>query len=140
MANFEKAYKRLEKFEGGYVNDPDDRGGETYKGISRRYHADSPMWIIIDNLKNNVSTKELNRLLEENTKVQELVRKIYKNDYWDIFELDDCPNQKMANEIFDDAVNRGVGGACIIASKVLGMTPVSTPTKELIYNIKHYGK
>ena len=36
MADFRLAYKKIEAAEGGYVNDPDDKGGETYKGISRK--------------------------------------------------------------------------------------------------------
>ena len=35
MANFDIAYRRTSRFEGGYVNDPKDAGGETYNGISR---------------------------------------------------------------------------------------------------------
>lgn len=33
--NFERALNRLAKFEGGYVNDKDDKGGETNWGISK---------------------------------------------------------------------------------------------------------
>lgn len=35
MAKFEHALQLLLQHEGGYVNDPDDQGGETYKGIAR---------------------------------------------------------------------------------------------------------
>ncbi|RYD50653.1 MAG: hypothetical protein EOP52_13405, partial [Sphingobacteriales bacterium] len=35
MADFLTAYKRTAVAEGGYANDPDDLGGETYKGIAR---------------------------------------------------------------------------------------------------------
>jgi type VI secretion system secreted protein VgrG len=38
--NFLKAFNTTMTFEGGYANDPDDAGGETYMGISRRYHPD----------------------------------------------------------------------------------------------------
>ena len=37
MANFSDAYALTSAHEGGYVNDPVDRGGETYRGIARRY-------------------------------------------------------------------------------------------------------
>ena len=37
MANFEEAYKKTSDFEGGYVNDEDDAGGETYRGIARNF-------------------------------------------------------------------------------------------------------
>jgi lysozyme family protein len=35
MACFGDAFKKLSIKEGGYVNDKDDAGGETYRGISR---------------------------------------------------------------------------------------------------------
>ena len=34
MAYFGDAFKKLSIKEGGYVNDKDDAGGETYRGIS----------------------------------------------------------------------------------------------------------
>jgi len=35
MAKFKISHERTGGFEGGYVNDPDDRGGETAFGIAR---------------------------------------------------------------------------------------------------------
>lgn len=35
MADFKKAFVEVIKNEGGYVNDPDDPGGEIYKGVAR---------------------------------------------------------------------------------------------------------
>ena len=51
MANFEDAYKKLLIKEGGYVHDSDDSGGETYRGISRRYNPTWEGWDIIDTYK-----------------------------------------------------------------------------------------
>ena len=36
MTSFDHAFERLIGHEGGYVNDPKDRGGETKYGISKR--------------------------------------------------------------------------------------------------------
>ena len=52
MADFTKAYALTAAYEGGYVDDPEDAGGETYRGISRRYHPSWQGWQIIDTLKN----------------------------------------------------------------------------------------
>ncbi|MFM7564688.1 MAG: glycosyl hydrolase 108 family protein, partial [Planctomycetota bacterium] len=38
MADFAIAFDETMINEGGYVDDPDDRGGETYRGVARRFH------------------------------------------------------------------------------------------------------
>lgn len=109
MANFNSAFKLIIKHEGGYVNDKDDAGGETYMGISRKAHPQSDIWNIIDDIKskcNNVS--ELNKQLSTNKTIIKSVKEIYKTQYWDSFKLDNMDSQKLANQIFDNAVNMGV--------------------------------
>lgn len=51
MADFKTAYKKIEAAEGGYCFDPDDAGGETYKGISRKANPNWDGWISIDAIK-----------------------------------------------------------------------------------------
>ena len=53
------------------------------------------------------------------------------------FELDDCKSQKFSNEIFDDAVNRGVGMAAYIACIVLNLPAQKKVTKELLWKLKN---
>ena len=36
------------------------------------------------------------------------VKEIYKTQYWDSFKLDNMDSQRLANQIFDNAVNMGV--------------------------------
>ena len=43
MANFKESFDKVILAEGGYVNDPDDAGGETYLGISRVNHPYLPI-------------------------------------------------------------------------------------------------
>ena len=134
MADFNKAIVKVLKKEGGYAYNPADRGGETYKGISRKYHGNSPMWAIIDKLKNDcdgVNAKFKSRL-DLNEEVDAEVKKIYKTYYWDKFKLDNVPNQKVAEQIFDDAVNRGVGAACKLCCTLLELPVTTTPNKKLI--------
>ncbi len=63
---FSAALKFALKWEGGYVNDPDDPGGETKYGISKRAHPE-------------VDIKNL-------TVAQ--AGEIYKREYWDSIGLD----------------------------------------------------
>lgn len=46
--SFLKAFDRVNKFEGYYVNHPLDRGGETYRGIARRFNKEWLGWDKID--------------------------------------------------------------------------------------------
>lgn len=138
MAKFDIAFNRTIIAEGGYVNDPDDKGKETYMGISRVYHPKEIMWSVIDVMKKRHSGTVLNHVLRESSVVQNNVKSIYKKEYWDVISLDDVPNQKIANEIFDDAVNRGVKSAIKTVQKVLGMNINGVINDELINNLKHY--
>lgn len=38
--NFERAWDEIQQWEGGFVNDPDDAGGETFCGISKRQYPE----------------------------------------------------------------------------------------------------
>ena len=134
MADFKKAIIKVLKKEGGYANNPADKGGETYKGIARKFHSNNYMWVLIDRLKDEcggVNTTFKNKL-KENKQIDIEVNNIYKNNYWDKFKLDTVPNQKVAEQIFDDAVNRGVGAACKLCCALLELPIVTTPNKKLI--------
>lgn len=81
---FELAVEGVLKSEGGYVHDPDDPGGETKYGISKRSYPDL----------------DIPSLSVEDAK------RIYKKDYWD--KLGDVPSH-LREAAFDGAVNQGVG-------------------------------
>lgn len=103
MADFGLAYNITMKHEGGYVNNPNDRGGETYKGISRKFHPKWFGWRIIDDYKTKPDfPKNLNHIPE----LQDAIGEFYKSMFWDVFELDKR-SQEIANEIFDTAINVG---------------------------------
>lgn len=109
MANFDEAIKIILDNEGGYVNDPDDAGGETYMGISRKAHPKSKIWQHVDKLKAKYKTnKTITKYLKQNTEVTKLVKDIYKKSYWNPLSLDKEKSQRLANQLFDNAVNMGV--------------------------------
>ena len=138
MANFDIAFRRTISAEGGYVNDPNDKGGETYMGISRRAHPTSKIWTYIDKVdKKGKTNKQITAILKTNNWLTHEIKEIYKKDYWNKFELDDCKSQKFSNEIFDDAVNRGVGMAAYIACIVLNLPAQKKISKELLWKLKN---
>lgn len=79
------AITRVIQREGGYVNDPDDMGGETKFGISKNAYPD----LDVANL----------------TEAQAAA--IYKRDYWDKINADQLPIN-IREAAFDAAVNHGV--------------------------------
>lgn len=93
MRVYDEAFEELIGIEGGYVNDPTDRGGETKYGISKKAfpHIDIRALTLSD------------------------AKHIYKKHYWDKLNLDNLDDAPIQKELFDTAVNMGVG----IASKML---------------------
>jgi lysozyme family protein len=70
--------------EGGYVNDPDDPGGETNWGISKRAYR----------------KVDIKNLTKEDAKA------IYKKDYWDNFKVGKLP-PNLRYIYFDMCINMG---------------------------------
>jgi lysozyme family protein len=118
MANFKEAYEITMGHEGGYSNDPVDAGGETYKGITKRFEPDWEGWVIIDSLRNDPNFP---KCLDENEELQEKVMEVYKRKYWDIFWGDKFDNQDIANEMFDTGVNMGTTRAIKYLQKSLNL-------------------
>lgn len=139
MANFKESFDKVILAEGGYVNDPDDAGGETYLGISRVNHPYSKIWDIIDSIKKEYGTKNINSRLKQDTRLIKEAEHIYKSKYWDVLYLDEVPSQRIAHQLFDDAVNRGVGSAIRVAEHVMGMTPTGKFSDALLTNLRRYG-
>ena len=99
MANFNEAFEKVLEFESGYVNDKSDSGGETKYGISKKAFP-------------NVDIKNLT--LNE-------AKEIYKKVYWDKIKGDEINNQKIAEIIFDTAINMGISTAAKLAQKILNV-------------------
>jgi lysozyme family protein len=104
MADFEEAYQITLENEGGYDNDPDDAGGETYKGVARKFWPDWAGWVIVDEAKNEPNFP---KNLFYNDQLNDLVKGHYKEHFWDVFDGDDIPVQFLANEVFDTGINMG---------------------------------
>lgn len=139
MAHFNEEFEKVILVEGGYVNDPDDAGGETYLGISRKNNPKWDGWISIDQLK-KYHPKDFKKLLKQTPELTDKAKRLYKENYWDVLELDDIPSQGIAHQLFDTAVNMGVSSAIRIAQNVLMMTPTGKWSEELKYNLMQYGK
>lgn len=104
MADFASAFAATMKAEGGYVNDPQDPGGETYKGVARKMNSKWDGWILVDLAKKE---KNFPANLDKNTALQDKIKSFYETNYWDKIRGDDIQDQHIAECIFDFAVNAG---------------------------------
>lgn len=111
MADFERAFEKTMGHEGGYSNDPDDAGGETYRGISRVYHPSWDGWDFID-----YSNQGGNKI--DDAFMKPFVLQFYKQHYWDVNRCGEMP-QQVAEEMFDTGVNMGVVKAGEFLQKAL---------------------
>ncbi len=120
MAKFDEAYQATMTAEGGYANDPQDPGGETYKGVSRKSHAKWAGWVMIDLLKQKPNFPEN---LRNSGELELEVKKLYEVNYWHKVQGDDIKDQDIADSIFDFAVNVGPRTSAKLAQISVGAEP-----------------
>lgn len=102
MARFQDAIETILKHEGGYVNDPKDRGGATNFGVSDR--ADGKVDGLIDLDRDGIGDTAPKNL----TRAQAI--DYYRRFYWRSI-YDGIIFQKLATKVFDFAVNMGHAAA-----------------------------
>lgn len=93
--DFEKALEFVLAREGGYVNDPDDLGGATNKGITQSAYNS---WL----KSNGKASKDVKNITDAE------VKEIYYKNYWLAAGCNKMTS-KFAVVCFDTAVNMGVG-------------------------------
>lgn len=114
MGDFKASLARTLRWEGGYSDDPLDRGGETYRGISRKNFPTWEGWITIDNLRSAGWT------LYDNEQLQHDVEEFYRREFWNRVHGEDLPDS-VAMEVFDCAVNCGAGTAAKFLQRAVGV-------------------
>ncbi|MFY9223527.1 MAG: glycosyl hydrolase 108 family protein [Blastocatellia bacterium] len=105
---FDKALSFVLRWEGGYVDDPDDPGGATNKGITQ-------------NVFNNYLKSQDQPIVSVKDITNEQVTTIYQQNYWEAAHCDTLPSN-LAIAQFDTAVNMGVGRAVKFLQAALGVT------------------
>lgn len=129
MADFAKYYPLLLANEGGYVFDPHDPGGETWRGVARVFNPHWPGWPLIDAYKARPTwppdsrvyprNKLATAVLRKDPKLAPLVRSFYQAQYWDSLHLGSLANQCIASQLCDIGVNSGTGRVGRLAQYVL---------------------
>jgi lysozyme family protein len=104
MANFDVFLPMLLRFEGGYVDDPTDPGGETNKGVTMAtFQHCSHELLGIDPTSEN-----LRALTDAQAGI------IYRALYWDKLNGDDFQLQDLANIVCDFYVNAGTHATLLL--------------------------
>lgn len=117
MAEFNISFQKTLNHEGFYVNDPDDLGKETYRGISRANHRNWSGWTCIDKYKIKSGFPSI---LERDVELQKQVEHFYLYEFWLPLKAEHIQNQINANSIFDFAVNAGIITCVQLAQSIIG--------------------
>ncbi len=102
MMNFDTAFERLIGHEGGYVNHPEDPGGETNWGVTLRTAREAGY---------TGSMRDLTR---------EQAKEIYRTAYWGRAQAEQYDGA-IAFQVFDAAVNHGIGQAIRFLQRAVGV-------------------
>jgi len=130
MADYKKAIAKVLLNEGGYVNDPDDAGGETYKGISRVYWPKWSGWAIIDICKKD--GKNFPKNCYTNPTLSDLVTGFYKLNFWDKVGGDGIRDQSIADILVDAAVLEGTAAGIKRAQEIVGLAMTGIVSQDLV--------
>lgn len=107
---YNRFFPILMKYEGGYVNDPDDPGGETKFGISKRAYPHLNIAdLTIDEAKD-----------------------IFFRDYYIPLNIAAFVDDNLAWHVFDMGVNAGKAKAARILQKLVGAWPDGNIGKKTI--------
>lgn len=107
MADFSEAYKRTNVFEGVYSNDPLDRGGETFAGLSRVHWPEWGGWPYIDRVKSDQLAGDPTFTPEQLKHLHRMHAELFRREFWAHVRGDDIASQVIANELYDSAVLAG---------------------------------
>lgn len=97
---FSRCIKVILRNEGGYVNHPNDPGGETNFGIAKKFYPE-------EDIKN--MTKERATYL-------------YYKDYWTPMNLKGLQNEELVLQVFDFGVNAGIKTSIRMLQRLVGVT------------------
>lgn len=98
---FERAFQHTVRFEGGFVDDPDDPGGATNYGVSLRYLLSTGEIEAFDyDADGDVDADDIRKMTPQDAQI------VYRERFW--FDwMDDFRVEDLAIKVFDLGVNTG---------------------------------
>jgi len=109
MSNYKKAIEVVLKNEGGYSKNPVDNGGETFKGIARKFYPKWEGWVLVD----------INHF---DPRLDDMVIQFYHEQFWDKLGLDNVQDEFIAQLLLDFGVNIGKKKIAQKIQRILGVT------------------
>jgi len=117
--NYDKCLETILHHEGGYVNHPEDPGGETNLGVTKRVYQE---W---------GGTKDMKDLTFDD------VAPIYRKNYWDKMKCEDLPSG-LDLCVFDFGVNAGPGRAAKYLQTLIGTVADGGIGPNTLAKLKEY--
>lgn len=128
MAKIDILSPFIESAEGGYVNDPDDPGGATNKGITLK------IWKKVGYDKNNdgkIDKYDIKLINHADFQT------VLKKEFWDVCKGDLIKDQSVANMLVDWFYNSGYN-AIYRTQRILGLKVDGKVGQKTLYSINSY--
>jgi len=141
MADFKTAMEPILKMEAGYTI---DTGGETWKGVARKFWSAWAGWKLIDEAKrspswSNAETPQAYRansiILSKIKGLDQHVMDFYKKEFYDKLGGVSLESQSICGVILDSAINEGIFPAIKRAESILGMEQTGKLSPLLIIKL-----
>ncbi len=113
---FKQGLEKVLEHEGYYSNDSRDNGGETYRGISRRWFPKWGGWSVVD-------TYEDKSQLQYNEELEKEVENFYYAFFWIKIHAHEIEDDFVAQMVFNFSVNMGKKVIAKKIQRVLQVTP-----------------
>jgi len=117
FSTFDDFYKLIKKSEGGFVNDKDDNGLATYKGISSRFNPE-----YADKIKNKTLTDSE-------------AKSIFKRKYYDTMKIAYINNARLRYQMADHSINAGVKTSTRMLQQTIGTKQTGNITNDDIKKV-----
>lgn len=118
MAIHSLAMGKLFHHEGGFVDDPDDRGGATNMGITQKTLHEWRSRAVTAADVQNLTTDE--------------AASIYIVKYWNVMQLDEINSQELAEAVMDFGVNAGPKTAIPTLQRAANLVWKGTNKRQLL--------
>lgn len=136
---FDEIFNELGLNEGGYANNPDDTGKETYLGVTFRDHPNAKFWATLHAIKAKFGVNAIDSKMKAIPEVLAEIKDIYKSQYWNPIHLSELNSKQLCYQLFDHAVNAGVGSAISLAYELVKLPKSTKFTNQLLVLLQAYG-